>query len=193
MTDSIITYIVVSIMWILVIFSFSIGIEKMIKIILWNYILGSICLAATESIRLIINYLNLTPDLKFIWLTYKALWTFLTNWHTTIILIFYIILLVLIYKKSSINVKIPMDEWLKKILYILFVPMTVISVILTLQIAIMGIGVLNFEILQNFANNLTKNIYIYKFLTLTPVWILLHWIATILITSEMKMNIKTDL
>jgi hypothetical protein len=52
--------------------------------------------------------------------------------------------------------------------------MTVISVILTLQIAIMGIGVLNFEILQNFANNLTKNIYIYKFLTLTPVWILLH-------------------
>ncbi|MFA5748070.1 MAG: hypothetical protein WC872_03050 [Candidatus Absconditabacterales bacterium] len=193
MTDSIITYIVVSIMGILVIFSFSIGIEKMIKIILGNYILGSICLAATESIRLIINYLNLTPDLKFIGLTYKALGTFLTNGHTTIILIFYIILLVLIYKKSSINVKIPMDEGLKKILYILFVPMTVISVILTLQIAIMGIGVLNFEILQNFANNLTKNIYIYKFLTLTPVWILLHGIATILITSEMKMNIKTDL
>ncbi|MEI7558239.1 MAG: hypothetical protein WCJ45_05535 [bacterium] len=52
MTENLITYAIVVIIGILAIFSFSIGIDKMIRIILGNYILTSICLAAGQSITL---------------------------------------------------------------------------------------------------------------------------------------------
>jgi hypothetical protein len=71
-------------------------------------------------------------------------------------------------------------------------PMTVISIILTLQIAIMGISINTIQWLQNIAIGISTNPYIFKFFSLTPVWILLHGIATIIITSEFKINIKTD-
>ncbi|MEI8008875.1 MAG: hypothetical protein WCI00_05855 [bacterium] len=46
MTENLITYAIVIFVGILAIFAFTIGIEKMIKVILGNYILSSICLAA---------------------------------------------------------------------------------------------------------------------------------------------------
>lgn len=45
MTENIITYGVIVAISILAIFSFTIGIDKMVRIILGNYILNSICLA----------------------------------------------------------------------------------------------------------------------------------------------------
>jgi len=193
MTESFITYILVWTIWILAIFSFVIGIEKMIKIILGNYILSSICLAATQSIQILVDYLYQNSNFKFMWFSYQTLWSFFTNAQMTIILILYAILLVIIFQKSKITIRLPMDEVTKKTLYIILVPLTVISVILTLQVAIMWLSVLSLAKLQNVASNLTTNIYLYKFFTLTPIWILLHWIATIVITSELKISVKTDI
>ncbi|MEI6773301.1 MAG: hypothetical protein WCL18_00245 [bacterium] len=66
MTENLITYGVVILIGILAIFSFTIGIEKMIKIILGNYILSSICLAASQSISLAVVWMQKTPELKFV-------------------------------------------------------------------------------------------------------------------------------
>ncbi len=192
MTQAIITYIFVVIIGFLAIFSFVIGIEKMIKVILWNYILSSICLAASQSIVILIARLTQTPDLTFMGMSYKTIASFFTNGSTTIILILYVILLVLIYKKSKIRIIVPMDEASKKMLQIILVPLTVISMVLTLQIALMGINVTNIVSIQNLATIISTNPYIVKFISLTPVWILLHGIVTIIITSEFKISIKTD-
>lgn len=64
--------------------------------------------------------------------------------------------------------------------------MTVLSMILTLQIAIMGINIINLQQLQLLASEVTKNPIIYKFIAMTPVRILVHGLVTILITSELK-------
>jgi hypothetical protein len=141
MTQNLITYILISIIGVLAVFSFAIGNEKMIKIILGNYILSSICLAASQSMILLVNYLNTTPDITFMGMSSKTLSAFFTNGQTTIILVIYVILLVIIYKKSKINITIPLDEASKRMLQIVLTPMTVISIILTLQIAIMGISI----------------------------------------------------
>lgn len=177
----------------LVIFSVTIWLEKMIKIILWNYILSSICLAASQSINLLINYLNSDPWLNFFGIKNDWLANFLSNWQTTVIMIIYAALLWTIYKKSKISVNIPQDEILKKSLYLFFVPLTVISFILTIQIAIMWIGVFSINDSIGIWDIIINNIYLQMFIKNTPLWILLHWIATILITSELKINIKTDI
>jgi len=111
----------------------------------------------------------------------------------TIILILYIILLVVIFRTSKIKISLPDDEALKKMLQIIFVPLTVISMVLTLQIAILGMDGINISAISGVANAVKNNVYMFQFVSLTPVRILLHGIVTILITSEFKVRVQTDL
>ncbi len=193
MTENLITYAIVIFVGILAIFAFTIGIEKMIKVILGNYILSSICLAAWQSINLAVEIMKKTPELRFMGFSYDKVANFLSNGNMTIVLIIYVIFLLVIYKTSKIKIWLPTDEAMKKMLQIIFVPLTVISMILTLQIAILGINGINITAISSIANTVANNPYIFQFVSLTPVWILLHGIVTILITSEFKVSVKTDL
>ena len=193
MTQDLITYWILILIGILVIFSFTIGIEKMIRIILGNYILSSICLAASQSITLAVEYMKKTPDLRFMGFSYDKVANFLSNGNMTIVLILYIILLVIIFRTSKIKIKLPDDEAIKKMLQLIFVPLTVISMVLTLQIATLGINGISITTLSSIANTVANNPYMFRFVSLTPVWILLHGIVTILITSEFKVRVQTDL
>jgi len=192
MTDIVVSYIIIGVLAVLVIFSFSIWSEKMIKIILWNYILGILCLAANQSINILVNFLNTTPYSKIIWIQFGNISTFLADSKMWIVLVLYILFLLLLYYKSKIRVNLSDDEILKRSIYLILVPLCVMSIILTLEIVILGIDSINLQILQKLANWLTTNVYLHGFITMTPVWILIHGIATVLITTEIKMNIKTD-
>ncbi len=193
MTENLITYGIGIFVSILAIFSFTIGIEKMIKIILGNYILSSICLAASQSISLAVQMMEKTPELKFIGFSYDKVAKFLDNGSTTIILILYIVLLFIVYRTSKIRITLPGDEAIKKMLQIIFVPLTVISMVLTLQIVILGMNGINIESISSIATAVANNPYIFQFVSLTPVRMLLHGILTILITSEFKVSVQTDL
>lgn len=193
MTQNLITYGIIVLVWILAIFSFTIGIDKMIRILLGNYILSSICLAAGQSINLAVQYMRTTPELKIMGFTYEKAANFLDNGSMTIILILYILLLVIIFKTSKIRIVLPGDEALKKMLQIVFVPLTVISMILTLQIVLLGMDGINITAISKVATAVSNNPYMFKFVSLTPVWILLHGLITIFITSEFKVRVQTDL
>lgn len=191
MTERLILYVIIWIIGLLSVFSLVIGIEKMIKIVLWNYILSSICLAASQSLDLLINFLNATPEAKLAWITYKSLWAFFAEANTTIILVLYIVLLVVIYRSSRIHIHIPLDPAMQKWLHLLMIPITVLSMILTLQIVVLGMNIIRPDQLQIISNEITKNPALFTFLSLMPVWILLHGLATVLITSELKIGLKT--
>ncbi len=192
MTENLITYAIAILIGILAIFSFTIGIDKMIRIILGNYILNSICIAASQSINIAVQSMKATPDAKFLWLSYDKISTFLDNGSMTIILIVYIILLIIIYKTSKIRIVLPSDEAIKKMVQLIFVPLTVISIVLTLQIVILWINGINISEIASVTSVVANNPYMLKFISLTPVRILLHGILTILITSEFKVSVKTD-
>lgn len=193
MTENLITYGIAIIVGILAIFSFSIGIDKMIRIILWNYILSSICLAASQSINLAVETMKKTPESTTLGFWNAKFANFLDNGSMTIILILYIILLVIVYRTSKIRIVLPGDEALKKILQLIFVPLTVISMVLTLQIVLLGMDGINITAIGSIATAVANNPYMFQFVSLTPVWILLHGIVTIIITSELKVRVQTDL
>ena len=125
--------------------------------------------------------------------TYDKVANFLNNGSMTIILILYVILLVIIYRTSKIRITLPGDEALKKMLQLIFVPLTVLSIVLTLQIVLLGMDGINISAIANIANAVVNNPYMFQFISLTPVRILIHGIITILITSEFKVSVKTDL
>ncbi len=193
MTENLITYGIIIFVSILAIFSFTIGIDKMIRIILGNYILMSICLAASQSIKLAAEYMKKAPELTTLWINNVKFANFLNNGSMTIVLILYIILFVIIYRTSKIRIVLPGDEALKKMLQLIFVPLTVISMVLTLQIVILGMNGINITAISNIAKTVANNPYMFQFVSLTPVWILIHGIFTIFITSEFKVKVQTDL
>ena len=165
----------------------------MIKVLLGNYILATLCLAANQSLDILIQFLITTPTLKILTFSYNDIATFITWGKTSIVLILYLILLFLMYQKSKIRITMPNDEILQKTFSLFLVPLTVISFILTLEIVILWMNSLNPASLETLARGFTSNYYIIQFIVLTPVWILLHGLATVLITSEIKMSIKTDI
>lgn len=193
MTENLITYGIIILIGILAIFSFTIGIDKMIKIILGNYILSSICLAASQSINLWITTMKETPELTTLWFNNLKFANFLSSGSTTIILIVYIILLVIIYRTSKIRISLPGDEAIKKMLQLIFVPLTILSIVLTLQIVILWMDGINITAIWSISQAVANNPYMFKFVSLTPVRILIHGIVTILITSEFKVRVETDL
>ncbi|MCX6822869.1 MAG: hypothetical protein NTX91_02635 [candidate division SR1 bacterium] len=193
MTQQVIGYIFIAVIGILAIFSFAIGIEKMIKIIMGNYILSSIARASSSAITLLINYINANPDTSFFGMGSATLANFFTNGKTTIILILYILLIVLVYKKSKIHISLPMDDASRKMTQIIFVPLTVISIALTLQVTLMGMDVANIQSLSRLSTAISTNPYVIMYFSLTPVWILLHGIITVFLTSEMKVSAQSSL
>lgn len=191
MTDSLLNYIIIGVASILAIFSFVMWIEKMIKIILGNYILAAICLSVSEVLNMIITFLNTDPDAKLIWISMTKLANFLSNSKITIILMIYWWLLIFIYLKSKLSIRLPQDDNIVKWLYFIIVPMTVVSIILTLQIAFMGIKAFDIVHLQTITETLWPNNYVYKFFSLTPLRFFLHGIVTILISSELNITLKS--
>lgn len=193
MTDTAVSYIFFLLLALLVILAFVIGNEKMIKVLLGNYILATLCLAANQSLDLLTQFLMTTPTLKILTFSYNDIATFIAGGKTSIVLILYLLLLFLMYQKSRIRITLPSDEILQKTFSLFLVPLTVVSLILTLEIVILGMNSLNPTSLQTLARSFTDNYYIIQFVVLTPVWILLHGLATVIITSEIKMSIKTDI
>lgn len=193
MTDIVVSYIFFLLIAILVILAFVIGNEKMIKVLLGNYILATVCLAANQSLDILVQFLMKTPTLKILTFSYNDISTFVMSGKTSIVLILYLLLLFLMYQKSRIRITLPSDEILQKTFSLFLVPLTVVSVILTLEIVILGMNSLSPSSLETLARGFTSNYYIIQFIVLTPVWILLHGLATVLITSEIKMSIKTDI
>ncbi|MDD3263113.1 MAG: hypothetical protein PHR61_04705 [Candidatus Absconditabacteria bacterium] len=193
MTDTVVSYIFFLLLAILVILAFVIGNEKMIKVLLGNYILATLCLAANQSLDVLVQFLMTTPNLEILNISYENIANFVIAGKTSIVLILYLLLLFLMYQKSRIRITLPGDEILQKTFSLFLVPLTVISLILTLEIVILGMNSLSPSSLETMARSFTNNYYIINFIVLTPVWILLHGLATVLITTEIKMSIKTDI
>lgn len=64
--ENIISYAFIAIALILVVISVVLGLENMIKIVLGNYILGTISLALMQNIDLLIGFLSANPDVMFV-------------------------------------------------------------------------------------------------------------------------------
>jgi hypothetical protein len=155
--------------------------------------LATLCLAANQSLEILTQFLMITPNLEIMNISYESIVNFIVAGKTSIVLILYLLLLLLMYQKSKIRIVLPNDEILQKTFSLFLVPLTVISLVLTLEIVILGMNSLNPASLQILALEFTINYYIVNFIVLTPVWILLHGLATVLITTEIKMSIRTDI
>ena len=90
MTDTVLIYSTVIIVVIISIFACIIGSEKMIKVILGNYILGTLCLAANQSLGILIHFLQVSTLPSIAGFAPKELAEMLSTGSVAIIVILYL-------------------------------------------------------------------------------------------------------
>lgn len=193
MNDMALLYILWSILVVFIVLLVVIWLENIIKIVLGNYILGTMCFAASEGIKSLVVHLNSLVDVSFAWIATDTWAAFFANGHATIILLMYILLLIVLYKKSTISIRLPHDMAIQKSLYIVLIPLALTSLIITLYLIFWWAGIVSPDIVSNRFSQWWVGALIAQLLYLTPLWICIHGLATILITSEMSVRVETDM
>lgn len=191
MTDLVLIYIFLWVLALVIVFCFAIGTEKMIKLLLGNYLLMLLALSASQSLVLLTNFLNKTPTLLFAGLPYKNISNFIIQGKMTFVFIFYIILSFLIFYKSKIRIILPMDDIVQKVLYVVLVPFTALGIFFGLFIVFFGTTIFDPVALGQLLVRLPQNPILFDIASWLPFWLFLHALFTILITSEVKIQIRT--
>lgn len=169
----------------LAILSLILWFDRMIRIIMANYLIASILLGLGNFIDLVWNQWLMVDgqaQRRVEWLQ-NRIGKLLMAWKPTLLLTVYFILLIFIVNKAHIWVGKVRNEWLRRLLTIVFLPCTVISIFVSLALAIYGNQVFDIAQLQMLASYFSWNAMVYNFIMLTPLRIILPGIATIIVAA----------
>lgn len=177
MNANVFDFLMIWVIWIIFIFSVSVGLYRMIKIIIWSYLLMATSLAIFSLIDFTISTmygLNLNiPRLP-------EILSKVYEYREYINMLFYFILFFFIFKKFNIiRFKIAQKP-IEIILMIFFTPFTVMSIIASLEVAVFGYKIIDYTQLNEFIKQFQENPWIYNFFRLTPIWIVLPWVITLI-------------
>lgn len=176
-------YFLLGIIGVVCIFAIAIGVDKMARVIVWNYILAVICMAINNVLSIWSNQLNLLQTNNPL-SNYSQLQSFLINGKTGIILVAYLLLLVVLLNKTKIHVDIANIPLPKAWLMILMVIMTVISILLTMAIAVRWFQIIDYHQVINVAKYFIEYPVLYNTIQYIPLILLIHWLATLYLISE---------
>jgi len=185
---------VIAVWWMLAILSLILWLERMIRIIMANYLIASILLWLWNFIDLVGNQRLMVDGQAQRWVEglQNRIWKLLMAGKPTLLLTVYFILLIFIVNKAHIGIGKVRNEWLRRLLTVLFLPCTVISIFVSLALAIYGNQVFDIAQLQLLASYFSWNAMVYNFVMLTPLRIILPGIATIIVAA-LVLRTKDDI
>ena len=161
-------------------------------LVLGNYLLGTLCLVANQSLELLIRFLSATRERLFLGISYDSLANFVAHGQLLVVLLLYGLLLFFFYKKTTLRIKIPEDPVIRGGLYLVVVPLAITSVLMAFLVALFGIGVFDPQVLQQIVTPFTNNPALLSVFGLFPVWILLHGLITVILTCEVSLSFKSE-
>lgn len=182
-----VNYFLLGVVWVISIFAIAVGTEKMLKIVVWNYVLTTICLTLSSVIDSISTSLGYSPSTN-----YENLRSFIINGKTGIILVIYLILLVILLNKSKMSFDIHNMSIPRFPLTILLIIMSTISILFTLAIAIWGTSIMNVDQVGFIANFFNWYPVVYQIVNYIPGIIMVHGLLTLFIISDSVWNNLID-
>ncbi len=167
---------------ILVVFSVLIWKNQMIRIIIGNYILMIVALSFAGAVDMWLWWNNALATTTWS----RNIWALLSDGRVTVTLIIYALLLLLIFKRSTIHSSSPgfIDKWF----ILLLVPMTVISMALTLGVIFLGTQVFDPSAMARLASDISTDLTVQSFVQKVPLWIFIHWLLTVLLTTHISLS-----
>ena len=174
----------------LTILSAILGLDRMIRIIMGNYLINSIILWLSNFIELVSQKLLFGQTEAAEWLgkIEGTLGKLLLDGRPTILLTTYFLLLLFVVKRAHIGLGEIRNDGTRRLLTILFIPSTVLSILLSVATAIFGARILSLEAIQWFASLVDHNVRLEQFILLTPLRIVLPAIFVIVLAGFMRRN-----
>ena len=180
--------IIVAISGMLDILSAILWLDRMIRIIMGNYLINSIILWLSNFIELISQRLlfaqsNAADRLSK---TESRLGELLLDGRPTILLTVYFLLLLFVLKRAHIGIWHIKNDGMRFLMTILFIPSTVLSILLGMATAIFGNKIMDLTALQWLAELVRHNDRLYQIVLLTPLWIVLPGLFIIIAAAFMR-------
>lgn len=163
-------------------------IDKMAKVIIWNYLAGITCFAFWNLIHTWVNWLLTSSTSSFLWISYAKYASFLSSGQLTFILLLFAGLIWLIYACGQIQISFSTRTSTEKLYFVLLIPITVLSFVIWPYIALKAdwIQALNFienSVIQTFG-------FAYSFIKNIPFWMFVNWIVFIIISCKINFKIS---
>lgn len=165
----------------------SISLEKNIKIIIWNYLLISMCLAISSWFEFL-NHFSDQIELFLNTNKISNLSNFLIEYNVIINLIIYFLILIVIFSKSEMWVIMPWNKVAKILFKTIFSPLTLLSTFVALEIIIFWYKIFEINSLLNIMQDMNVSENLYYFFLFNPIWIILPWITTIIFSIRLNLN-----
>ena len=163
-------------------------IDKMAKVIIWNYLAWITCFAFWNLIHQWVNRLMTSPDSLFIWISYAKLASFLSAWQLTFVLLLFAWLIWLIYACWRIQVSFSSHSSTEKLYFVILIPITVLSFVIGPYIALRADWI---QALGDIENVLARTFwFLTEFIRHIPFWMFVCWITFIIISSQIKFKIS---
>ena len=163
-------------------------IDKMAKVIIWNYLAWITCLAFWNLIHQRVNRLMSSPDSIFIWISYSKYASFLSAWQLTFVLLLFAWLIWLIYTCWRIQVSFSTHASTEKLYFVILIPITVLSFIIGPYIALTANGI---QAIWFIESSLSKTFwFLVNFINHLPFWMFINWIVFIIISSHINFKIS---
>ena len=163
-------------------------IDKMSRVIIWNYLAGITCFAFWNLIHQRVVWLKMSPTEKFIWISYEGFANFLSAGQLTFVLLLFAGLIRLIYACGKIQVNYATNIATEKLYFIILIPITVLSFVIGPYIAlkadwIQALTLIESSIASTFG-------FLVGFIKHMPFWMFINWIAFIIISSQINFKVS---
>lgn len=181
MTDKLYIYCILAVVAILCVFAFALKLEKMVQIIVWNYVLGVlffslwVCLDLLVKSNPVWSVQSFFVDAK-VWILLVSYWLFFFFF---------------VYRRSKIRIDFSWDPLIYKPLYLAFVPLTVVSMAVTIWIVVLWLNAFSISVLWSISD-FTQNEYLQKIILNFPYIICWYAFISLLAITDLKVKLKVS-
>lgn len=182
-------YIFLWIFWVILLLLFSLNYDKIIKILIWNYIYFWMVL----SIYLLLEILKDLNQFFFrlfwdFWPIYVYIFQFLYDFKSMIFLIWYFVILIFILYKTNIWIWTFSNKYYIYFLKAILSPLCIINTFILMQLIILWLKILSKEFIIFSANNFKNDPFIFYSIIFSWVWFFIPWFILILFSIDPNMK-----
>ena len=180
-----IQYFSLGVLGVLVIFSLAMGMERMLRMIVGNYILSMLCLALSSTIDLVLqNIVRLQLANKTN--NYVSTYNLLSQYKVGIVIVVYLFCMITLFTRWKTNFSTDHLPFPRFAVMRIVVIMTAISILFTLAVIVWGIWVLDPFNITTIVWQYIPDPKVLGYISYMPIWIMTHAGLTIFLISDFR-------
>jgi hypothetical protein len=181
-------------LWIIILltfFSFLIGIHKMLQVIVSTSFIILVLLGRSGFLSFVGYYIWQQPDITFFSFSNIDIVSFIQSADTTTSLLIFVWLIIYAIHYANNTLHISSSLFSSKLTQIFLAPLAILSMILCLSVAVIGIDIFSLGFLQKIGSSFTVDSVIYKYIFFLPLGIICQWLFTLILLFQKENSISS--